>query len=189
MTVGVEEVNGQPVVVLRVPPGYNPPNNTRAVITVKTDDPEVPTLPIDVYVPPPRARVRAMPAWFGVPRQVEAETDLRSRLVWSGTPGKILEATTSDPATSVRVEELDNRQYVVLHIPAGYKPTGGRATVTVKTDDPVMPTLRLPVRVGGMISGAHPARPVRQQLGQPTNRPRKPPTPPPTPPAPPKPVP
>ena len=123
------------------------PNTTlRTNLTLKTGVPEAPEDIIKVYarIAP---RLRASPARFTVPHNVEKERDLRVQLLWSGgDPGKILEVTTSDPQTSVRLEEQGDKQYVLLHVPAGYKPsTRGRPFVTVTTDDPQIPSYRIRV--------------------------------------------
>ena len=78
-----------------------------------------------------------------------SETDLRlvARLNWDDdNPGKITEATVNDDALQVAVEEQNNQQVVVLNVPAGYAATRGRGTqVTVKTDDPAVPSMQIPV--------------------------------------------
>jgi hypothetical protein len=94
-------------------------------------------------------RLRASPPRFTIPQNLQTERDLRVGLEWSGgNPGKILDVKTSDTQTSVRLEENNGRQIVVLRVPADYKPpTRGAAFVTVMTGDAEAPSLRIPIWV------------------------------------------
>jgi len=57
--VRIEERNEQQYVVLSVPAGYEPPVNPRPVVTLKTDDPDAPTLDIPVWLARPPRTTRA----------------------------------------------------------------------------------------------------------------------------------
>jgi hypothetical protein len=48
LQVQAEDLDGQPVVVLHVPAGYQPSRSAGLFVTVKTDDPEAPTLQIQI---------------------------------------------------------------------------------------------------------------------------------------------
>jgi hypothetical protein len=150
LSVRVEEQNNEQVVVVHAPAGYAPATPTSPSVTIKTDDAKMPVLRIPIYVPRPVARLRAVPSRFTIPQNADSELELKTLLLWSNDqPGKILEATSSDPKTSVTVEQQEQRAYVVLHVPVGYTPpTDPRPIVTVKTDDPKMPSLDIPVFVG-----------------------------------------
>jgi len=147
LSVRLEATNNQQYVVLHIPAGYEAAPGQPTHVTVSTDDPQSPTLNIPVYPAPPAPRVRATPSRFTVPPSPAAEMDLRSQLVWSnGTPSKVLEVTSSDPKLTVRLEEQNDEQTVVLHVPAGYTPQATlRPMVTVKTDDQRAPMVRIPV--------------------------------------------
>lgn len=138
------EEDGRQAVVLRVPAGYSPKGQRRAVVTVKTDDPEALTLRIPVTLPRPLAPVRASPSRLVLPQGMGNEVELKSRLLWADKPGKVLEAKSSDEQLSVRVEENENQQYVVVHVPAGYTtPPNVNPFVTVRTDSQRVPILRI----------------------------------------------
>lgn len=151
-------------------------------LTLKTGISESPEETIRLYarIAP---RLRAEPARFMIPRNTQSDQTLKAQLVWSGgDPGNILEATASDPQMTVRVEEKDGRQTVVLNVPAGYSPPAkGRPVVTVKTDDPEVPTLRLgiyaPRTPATMRPSATGAKPGVKRV--PTQAPKRPPAQPP----------
>lgn len=146
VTTTLREIEAGEVYELNVvakPPWPN--NSVRANIVLHTGVTESPTQTIRVYgmVAP---RLAAMPSRLRVPAGLSKDIDLRAKLMWSGgEPGKILEATTSAPETSVRVDEKDGQQVLVMHVPAGFAPARGRAYITIKTDDAQAPMLRIPV--------------------------------------------
>lgn len=130
---------------IEVTPGWSK-GVWRTNLMLKTGIAEVPQEKIAVYgfiVP----RLRTMPRRFTIPRNLPAERELRARLLWSNKrPSQILEVTSSDPNTPVRIEERNEQQYVVLSVPAGYQaPVRPRPVVTLKTDDPEVPTLQIQV--------------------------------------------
>lgn len=138
-----------------------PNTSVRANIRLNTGVAEAPTETIRVYgmVTP---RLAAVPNRLHIPPGKTEEMDVQTELVWSGgEPGHVIEATTSDEETSVRIEQKDDgKQYVVMHVPAGYSPARGRAYVTLKTDDPVAPSLRIPV-YAATVGPARPPIPTR----------------------------
>jgi len=163
----------------------SPPWPQRTLITyltIKTGLADAPQDRVRVVATIP-ARLDALPTRFNVPRSVPTELDMRVRLAWDGEPGKVLEVTSSDERTSVRLEQQGQHQFVVLHVPAGYTPSQTpRPLVTLKTDDPEVPVLRIPV-FGSTIN--RPARApsipsggtVRRELvARPTTRPTTQPT-------------
>jgi len=153
----------------------------RTNLMLKTGIAELPQEKIAVYgyiVP----RLRAMPARFTIPRNLPAERELRARLLWSNNrPSQVLEVTSSDANTPVRIEERNEQQYVVLSVPAGYQPlVRPRPVVTLKTDDPEVPSLDIPVwlarapsttRTAGRVTRTTSGAGVRSALGRPTSRP------------------
>ncbi len=93
-------------------------------------------------------RLAANPARFNVRVGQEEKSELVATLTWDGEPGQLLEATVSDPALHVEVREIDGRQTVALEVPGGFgKDSRGPLNITLKTDDPVVPTLQIPVTV------------------------------------------
>ena len=169
---------------VEVTPGWSQ-GSWRTNLMLKTGIAEVPQEKIRVYayiVP----RLRVMPARFTIPRNLPAERELRARLLWSGNrPSQVLEVTSSDPDTPVRIEERNEHQYVVLSVPAGYQPlVRPRPVVTLKTDDPEAPTLDIPVwlapaprtprtpaRAAGTTSGAGVRSAIRRSTSRPAVRP------------------
>jgi hypothetical protein len=169
---------------VEVTPGWSQ-GSWRTNLMLKTGIAEVPQESIRVYgfiVP----RLRAMPVRFTVPRDLPAERELRARLLWSNNrAGQVLEVTSSDPDTPVRIEERNGQQYVVLSVPAGYQPlVRPRPVVTLTTDDPEVPTLdievwlaraprttRTPVRAAPTASGAGVRSTLRRPSSQPAVRP------------------
>lgn len=95
-------------------------------------------------IPP---RLTASPSQFTLPNTVEEEMDRRAKLVWSdNNPGRITAASVNDAALSVEVEEQNGEQWVVLHVPAGYKaPPGSRKKVSLRTDDREVPKMDITV--------------------------------------------
>ncbi len=162
---------------IEIGPPWPQSRAVQANLKLKTGLSEAPEETLRVYgrIAP---RLRALPNRFSVPQNLKAERDLRVSLVWSGgDPANILEATTSDPQTSVRVEENNNRQTIVLRVPPEYTPpTRGGAYVTVTTDDPEAPTLRIQV-YASRISQRTPQSPVNvtRPSARPTMRPVQPP--------------
>jgi hypothetical protein len=169
---------------IKVTPDW-PRRSLNTNLVLKTGVAEAPEEKIRVYASL-APRLRVVPVRFQVPESVPEERDLRARLVWSkNKPAQILEVTSSDPSTTVRIEEQNNWQQVILHIPAGYKPPlRPRPVVTLKTDDPEVPKMEIEVwqapkrRASPTLTGAgrvpprlatRPAFGIRP--GRPTSRP------------------
>jgi len=125
-------------------------------VTVHTGIEQAPTETIRIFAQL-EPRLRAQPARFVLPRDSSTEAELKVRLVWSGEAGKAVSATVTDPSLSVRVDEEEDQQWVVLSVPAGYevKPRTSPA-VMVETDDPVAGSLRIPISPA-VIAPARPA--------------------------------
>jgi hypothetical protein len=154
----------------------------RTDLTLKTGVAEAPErkIPVHGYIVP---RLRVIPARFTIPRNLPVARELRARLLWSDKGlGRVVRVTVSDPKTPVRVEDRnEQQQYVVLSVPAGYKPSvNPRPVVTVETDDPDAPTLEIPVwlarpprttRTAARAARTTSPQAVRYGLGQPTSRP------------------
>jgi hypothetical protein len=92
-------------------------------------------------------RLVAMPPRFMLQAAPASELSMTARLTWDGTPGKILDVTTTDPATKVELVGEKDQQDIVLHVPAGYNPANKNGNISVRTDDPVVPLLQIPVTV------------------------------------------
>jgi hypothetical protein len=108
-------------------------------------------------------RLQAVPQRYMIQNEPKADLDLSARLNWDGEPAKILAVSTSDPTTSVQVTDENNQQIVVLHVPAGYNPQNKMGnSVTIKTDDPVVPVMQIPIMVMNQ-NAAAPGQPVTPQ--------------------------
>jgi hypothetical protein len=123
-----------------------PRGTVRTKVDLKTGVPEAPDYLINVYARM-APRLRANPARFMIPADLDSERDFMVQLVWSGgDPGKILDVTCSDPEMTARYEEQNDGQFVVLHVPAGHTlKRKTRPYVTVKTSDPEAKTSRIQV--------------------------------------------
>ena len=92
-------------------------------------------------------RLHVSPRVFHIPRYLPDGTKLEAELVWSeNDAAQILEVTTSDAALKATVVQRDERQVLVLDVPAHYV-LPKYSFVTVKTDDPAVSELRIPVRL------------------------------------------
>jgi hypothetical protein len=93
----------------------------------------------------PRAQVS--PRQFTLRPGSDSDLRLVARLNWDDNhPGKITEATVNDESLKVQVEDQDNQQVIVLNVPAGYTAPRPRGTqVMVTTDDPAVPSVRIPI--------------------------------------------
>jgi hypothetical protein len=107
----------------------------------------------------PRAQIS--PQRFTLRPETPSDMKLVARLNWDdNNPGKITEATVNDPALTARVEEQADQQVIVLEVPAGYAPKGRATQVTVKTDDPAVPSLQIPVFAATAMPTSGPAAQV-----------------------------
>ncbi len=119
-------------------------------LKIRTGVAESPETSIRVYATVP-ARVEAVPRTFSVPRDKSVDQQVPVNFRWSdGRPDKLVAATPNDPNLEALVEEVDGRQRVVLRVPAGYRPTGGRHFVTVTTDDESFKSFQVPIRYAGI---------------------------------------
>jgi len=116
-------------------------------LKLKTGVAEAAEMPVrvDIQVSP---RLKSDPPRFTLSRIYDTPTVQVAKLVWDGPPGKVLEVSVSNPELAVTLEEYPDQQLIVLKAPPGdqtKRPVG--CVVTVKTDDPAMPQLRIPVVV------------------------------------------
>lgn len=106
-------------------------------------------------------RVQSVPQRYLIQAEPKADMELSARLNWDGSPAKILDVTTSDPATSVQFTDDNNQQIIVLHVPAGYNPQNKMGnSVTIKTDDKAIPVMQIPIMVVGQTVNAAQTQPA-----------------------------
>lgn len=136
------------VTVTAAPPW--PDATLRGALQIETGVEQEPVKNIPIYATL-LPRLQTVPQRFTLRANTPSELKLVARLNWDDDkPGKVLEATVNDPQLTARLEDQNNQQVVVLDVPAGYKPTSSAGTqVTLKTDDPAVPTLKIPVFVMG----------------------------------------
>ncbi len=139
----------------------------RANVQIETGVEQAPTESIMVFanVMP---RVQASPQRFTIRPDSTNDSKVVARLNWDDDhPGKITEVTVNDSTLSVEVEEQNNQQVIVLDVPAGYSPAKNAGTqVSVKTDDPAVPAIQIPVFVmATRVVG--PAGPTTAPTGEP----------------------
>jgi hypothetical protein len=122
------------------------PNGTlRAAVQIETGVSEVPTetVMVTAMVTP---RIQAVPGRFYVRSNADQTLRLTARLRWDESPGKATGVSVNDAALTARLEQIGADQVVVLTAERGYRVPGGRLVqVTVKTDDPAVPILQIPV--------------------------------------------
>lgn len=109
-------------------------------------------------------RLTATPSRLRVPFDPPQDVEVPALLRWSdGPPGNVLEAAVNDPGLRVEVDTQEDKQRIVLHVPAGFKSMQTkRYMVTVKTDDPIVGTLEVPIfasRAPAPTPTVHPVRP------------------------------
>jgi len=140
----------------------------RTELVLDTGYEKAPTVKIPVYatvIP----RVVARPKRINVPPKPPEDWKQIVHLVWDedDAPYKIVGATSTDPALAVKVAESDNGPQVVFRIieQRGTK-SGKRATVTIQTDDPQIPVVRVPVYFRAARAARKPAGPPRRSAAK-----------------------
>ena len=122
-----------------------PKDNFRGMLGLKTGVEEAPEISISVIgsvIP----RLTAAPKRIVFPMKRTKELEEVVNLRWGdGEPANILEATTTVPGASVRIEGSRQAQRLVMTVPAGSERYPGAQSVTIKTDDPDLPTFSIPV--------------------------------------------
>jgi|GEM_PF-5900882 len=126
-------------------------------------------------------RLSAAPNRISVPKDLASDLHTRVRLNWSGNkPGKVLDATPSNPKISAKYLEEGGQQYIEVIVPKDYKVPRGNTFVKVTTDDPVVPDLRIQIvprhtsattakpRKSGVSGGNKPILRPRPGLAKPT---------------------
>jgi hypothetical protein len=120
----------------------------RSIMNFTTGVEQVPNQTLSVFanIAP---RLQANPARLTVRAGNADEAELVTRLMWDGDPGQVLEATVSDANLAVELREEGGEQVIALHVPGGFSTAarGNICNVVVKTDDPIVPSLQIPVAV------------------------------------------
>lgn len=125
------------------PPWPNGRVNTS--FSIKTGVKQAPTERIRV-VANVEARVTITPRRFVIPLGGDP-VERSARVHWStGSDRRVVEAKATDPRLAVRIEESDGYQSVIVSAPKGYRPTGRRVAVTLRTDDGEIPIFSVPVQ-------------------------------------------
>ena len=144
-----------------------PNQRIRTQFNIKTGIPQAPMEQVRVAadVAP---RVKTVPANFMIPRRFPSASDFTADVMWDREgPQKVVGAEVNDPKISVRVEEGENKQQLVLHIPAGYQQERKRQlAVTVRTDDEVVSEFTVPIRFERLQRAKEP-RPAKSNLRDP----------------------
>lgn len=119
----------------------------RENVTLHTGVAEAPTQTIYVYamVAP---RVRTSPSRVIVPDPPVDHWSQQVRLIWDDrTSPKILGASIDAPGLAVHVMETGRYQRVVVRRVEGFTPWNGSRTLLLQTEDPIAPTIEIPVSV------------------------------------------
>lgn len=150
-----------------------PNGRINELITIKTGVAEMPEHSVHVTadVTP---RVGALPDRFTIALQRPEARDYPVVVMWEKNASqKAVDAQVDDPQLSVGIEEKQNVQRVVLHVPAGYQRSGADPVVTVRTDDAEVPEFTVPIAFvqaperTTAKAASRPARPPRKQLAKP----------------------
>lgn len=92
------------------------------------------------------ARVTTSPPRFVIPLGGESVEQF-ARVRWSpGGDRRVIQAKATDPRLTVRIEESDGYQKVVVSAPKGYRSPARPVAVTLHTDDGEIPMLSVPVQ-------------------------------------------
>ncbi len=117
----------------------------RSVLRIKTGVEDAPEQMVNVHgsiIP----RLTALPGRLRVPLGQPNDIERTVRLRWDdGKPANILEVTSTIPQASVRFENGEREQRIVVSLPAGTKRSPGRHKLTIRTDDSEVPTLYVPI--------------------------------------------
>jgi uncharacterized membrane protein len=165
-----------------------PNNMLRGNLAVDTGVTESPRENIVVFgqIAP---RLAARPNRFTIPLNVSSELTLRTQLVWSDDkPGKVLSVSVNNAELQAALEDQPGgQQSVALRVPPGFRaPAGMRDVVTVRTDDPEVPSLQINIFGMQAVGSPTPAQTGTTQTPRPPLRPTpaQPPAPPAAPPQP-----
>ena len=123
------------------PPWPNEP--VSGLVRLQTGVPQAPQMSIRVFarVLP---RVEATPKHLRLSPRPGSVTSSVIRFRWhDGPPGKLLGAACDDPNVTVTVKDTARGQQVYVQVPPGYQPARASSAVTIRTDDPQAPTVRV----------------------------------------------
>ena len=113
---------------------------------IKTGVPEAPEEVVIVtadVVP----RVRTVPERFIIPHAPTEDTEVTAQVVWDREgPERVIKAEISDEQLSVRIEDQEGQQTVVVSVPAGYTGPPRAPNVTLTTDDQQMKVVTIRTR-------------------------------------------
>lgn len=120
-------------------------DNIRENLNLQTGIPQAPTTTVSVYATLDPL-VTADPKQVLVPKQRDAEWTTTVRLTWTdGSVHKVVGVTANDPDLKVEPDHADDHQVVVC-VPAEWEITAGSRFITIETDDPNAPTVKVPLR-------------------------------------------
>lgn len=116
-------------------------------------------------------RLSAVPSQLRINRETEEDVEMVVQLHWSDEkpPGRLLGVQSTAPGLDPRIEERNGTPVVVVDIPKGYTSPRSRGyKLTVRTGDPTVPNLEIPI----MVTDARRARADRDPVAQPVQSPR-----------------
>ena len=141
----------------------NPPfasDRLSATLKLDTGVPEAPTASVRVFasVTP---RVSPQPRNIKIPETREPDWKQTISLIWDDNKSpKISKATIDNPGLSVGVDERENQQVIVLEVLPDYVPRARRQFITLFTDDPETPQIKVPLTVSTKAKARRGARPM-----------------------------
>ncbi len=147
----------------------SPPFSTDRVsanLKMETGVADAPTASIRVFatVSP---RVAAQPKTFKIPDDRDPDWGQTIKLTWDDDkPLKISRATIDNPKLSVRLDEQEDKQVIVLQALPDYTPRPRRHYITLFTDDPGTPKVKVAVTLTSRTKsrGARPTAPLSRRI-------------------------
>ncbi|MHC5110274.1 MAG: hypothetical protein ACYTHJ_10395 [Planctomycetota bacterium] len=93
-------------------------------------------------------RIMPAPKYLWLPANIKAGTRAVTTLRWNhGDPGEVLETSCTIPGATITMEPDKSGQKLTLHVPPSKDPFSGGHKLLVKTDDPDVPELEIPINV------------------------------------------
>ena len=150
------------------------PGRVKDMLKINTNVDQQKTVDVRISAMVPE-RLDVSPAHVTVPAQRpgQGEKPVRRQVHFTNNGDnnvKLLEATSDDPENIKLTIDMkqDGRDYTILvEMPAGYAPPKTGRTITLKTDDPTKPTIKVPVRGPRARTRPDRKRPAEMLVGKP----------------------
>jgi hypothetical protein len=138
-----------------------PEGRIRDSLEILTGVDEVPTMSISVSGMA-RPRLAVVPSQLNFFGERRADTVRTLTFRWDGQPGRILDTECTIAEATAIIKEEKGKQIVDVSLPPGSEPIPGTHNVVIRTDDPDVPSVTVPIafrpsdRVLSLRGGARP---------------------------------